>query len=190
MRSIPALALAAALIPAARLVQEDAQDAEDPPPVLGLHQGERERLEQAIEGTWLLQRFDPADVVVNPANVQGMAIFREGFLSLNVMAQSFAPEFLGDGLQLFVQGGGHRYRINEYLELQTAAVLGFQNFDHEDLMTVETAGTPREYRLEIDQDGATMRMTRPDGTMLTWSRLTESAFPTASSDYLDRTRGK
>ncbi len=160
------------------------------PGLQGLGTSERTRVEEALEGAWLLLRYDPPDALFDPTNVQGVALFHDGYLSLNVMAQTFQREFLGDGRQLFVQGGAHRFRIDEFLRLQTAAVMSFHNFDDEDLIQLEPSGSPREYDLKLDEGGGSMTMTKSDGSVLTWSKLGTSEFPPDSIEALNRVRGK
>lgn len=198
MRLLPllfALLLAAAPLPVALLGDQDPPETppeeEEPRPGLTAHrEEERARVEAALEGTWMLLRYDPPAAIFDPTNVQGVAVFQDGYLSLTVMAQTFQPEFFGDGVQLFVQGGAHRYRVNELGELQTAAIMSFHNFDDEELLQVEASGSPREYTLEIDETGTTLRMTKADGTALSWSRLGETEFPADAAEALDRVRGK
>jgi hypothetical protein len=160
------------------------------PGLQGLGTDERARVEEALEGAWLLLRYDPPDALFDPTNVQGVALFHDGYLSLNVMAQTFQREFLGDGRQLFVQGGAHRFRIDEFLRLQTAAVMSFHNFDDEDLIQLEPSGSPREYDVKLDEGGKSMTLTKSDGTVLTWSKLGSSEFPPDSIEALNRVRGK
>lgn len=169
--------------------EEAAPEDEDANTFTSLFERERERLEEAVQGTWMLQQYNPAEAVFDPENVRGVAIFREGFLSVTIMAQTFRPEFLGDGGQLWVQGGSYRYRISEFLELQTATIVGFDNYEDVDEMEVELEGAAREYRLDVEADGATLRMTAENGAELIWSRLTESALPEETIDVLDATRG-
>jgi hypothetical protein len=151
---------------------------------------ERARIEKEIEGTWVLQEFQPADFLFDAENIRGVAMFRDGYLSLNIMAQTFVPEFLGDGGQLWVQGGAHRYRISEFLELQTAVVFAFQNLSDDEELVVEASGTPREYRVDIDAEGATLTMTNTDGARLVWSRMAPTEFPVGSLDALEQLRGR
>lgn len=156
----------------------------------GFFDSERERIEELIDGTWILQAYQPQEFLFDSENIQGLAIFRDGYMSVNMIAQTFVPEFLGDGGQLYVQGGTHRYRISEFLELQTATMIGFSNFQDVEDVALEPSGFPREYRIDIDEAGVELRMTGQDETVLIWSRLTETEFPAGSLEALDMFRGK
>jgi hypothetical protein len=164
--------------------------AQQKPGIASFTEDKRARIEQALEGVWMLVRYDPADLLFDARNMQGVAMFHEGYLSLNVMAQTFQREFLGDGVQLYIQGGAHRYRVNEFLRLQTAAIIAFHNFDDDEDIEVEASGSPREYEIELDEEGKTLTLTKSDGAVLTWSKLGETEFPAESADALDRVRGR
>ena len=151
---------------------------------------ERERLEAEIEGVWTLQFYEAPNAVFQQKNVQGMAVFLDGYLSLSITMQTYNEEFLGDGGQFYVQAGSHRYQFSEFLELQTASMMAYHNFDDESSITFEAAGVPREYAIDMDEEGLSFKMTRADGTALTWSRLNKTEFPEESVDYLNNARGK
>jgi hypothetical protein len=182
------LALLLALPPARQ--DPPAQDETPKPGLTTFLERERVRIEKEIEGTWLLMTYQPPTALFNPENIRGVAMFRDGYLSVNIMAQTFVPEFLGDGVQLFVQGGAHRYRISEFAELQTAAIVAFQNLADEDELVVEPSDLPREYKVAIDPDGGTLSLTSSYGSRLTWSRLKPTAFPSESLDALNAVRGR
>jgi hypothetical protein len=151
---------------------------------------ERERIEKGLDGVWLLVRYDPPNALFDARNVQGVAMFHEGYLSLNVMAQTFQKEFLGPGIQLFVQGGAHRYQVSEFLRLQTAAIMSFHNFDDDETLEVEASGSPREYEIKLDEAGTGLALTKSDGAVLSWIKLGETEFPADSLEALDRVRGR
>jgi hypothetical protein len=192
--SLPATLALASL---AGLALTRPQDPVETPPAPAVKPGlgavaaeKRARIEQGLEGAWLLVRYDPADALFDARNVQGVAIFQEGYLSLNIMAQTFQSEFFGDGFQLFIQGGAHRYRVDDFLRLQTAAIFSFHNFDDDEDLETEASGSPREYEIELDETGRTLSLTKSDGAVLLWNKLAETPFPSESSDALDRVRGK
>lgn len=189
------LPAALALVPLAGLALGLTQDPETPPagqekpPGLGaLVDSERERLEQELDGVWLLLRYDPANTLFDSSRVQGVLMIREGFLSLNLTVLQSKREFLGPGMQLFVQGGTHRYRIDEFAHLQTAAIMSFHNFEDSREVRIEPDGTPREYAVELDESGNTLKLIKSDGSVLSWMRLTESEFPAESIEALSRIR--
>jgi hypothetical protein len=197
--SLLLLSLPAALVPVsfAGLALARPQDpvetppaAQEKPSLAAFKAEKRERIEKGLEGVWMLLTYDPPNTMFDAHDVQGVAMFHEGYLSLNVMAQTFQREFLGDGVQLFIQGGAHRYRVDEFLRLQTAAIMSFHNFDDDEEIEVETSGSPREYEVELDEDGKTLTLTKSDGAVLKWTKLGETEFPADSADALDRVRGR
>jgi hypothetical protein len=192
------LTAALALVPLASFARGRAQDPVTPPDVKrdakqddktktpgigGFLDDERERVIQSLEGVWLLMRFDPPHDLFDSRNVQGVLMIRDGYLSLNLMAQQFGQELFGDGVQLFVQGGAHRYRIDEFGRLQTSAIMSFHNFDAEDSFTVEASGASREYVVALDETGDTLKLTKSDGSVLTWIRLKQTEYPEETSLY-------
>ncbi|MEM7307093.1 MAG: hypothetical protein AAF682_10510 [Planctomycetota bacterium] len=150
---------------------------------------ERERLTEEIEGVWMVSSYEPAGRIIDQSNFQGFAMFQDGYLTLISQARSFGAELLGDGLSLFVQGGAYRYRVDDFLSLQTAAIMGFSNFANEDQMQFEEPGFPGEYRVEINESSTTLALIKQDSTVIRMVRLTQTEFPDQAAQYLDLTRG-
>lgn len=186
------LSAALALVPLASFARGRAQDPVTPPDVKrdakqeakpktpglgGYLEDERARIVKALDGVWLLMSFDPPHDLFNSRNVQGMLMIRDGYLSLNIMAQQFGQELFGDDRQLFVQGGAHRYRIDAFGRLQTSAIMSYHNFEDEDRFVVEPSGAGREYTVALDEAGDTLKLTKSDGSVLTWMRLRQTEYP-------------
>ena len=167
---------------------QDPDDDLDPSTTLfGVQQEDKARLEEEIVGAWLLTGFDSPSELVDQEDIRGFAVFHDGFLSLTIQARTFNPEFLGDGVQYWVQGGGHRYRISDFGTLQTASILGFHNVNDDGVLVFEPASFPREYTITI-ADGA-LTLERSDGALLSFNRLQKSTFPNEAIDYLNLTSG-
>ena len=169
--------------------EQDGAD-EPQPGLASLHEQQRERVQKEIEGTWLLMEYRPANALFHPENIRGVAMFRDSYLSINIAAQTFDPEFLGDGRQLYIQGGAHRYRINEFGELQTAAIVAYQNLADEEEVVTEPAGYPREYQVDLSDDGGELTLISPGGGSLRFSRMEPTEFPVESLDALNAARGR
>ena len=151
---------------------------------------ERKHLEEGVVGAWTLQLYEDPNAFYNQSNIQGFAIFLDGFVSMSLTAQTYAPEFLSTSGQQYFQSGTHRYRISPLLELQTASIVAFDNMEAEKVVYYEAPGTAREYSLNIDEEGKTLKMTRRDGVALTWSRMLQTGFPEVAIDRLNLGRSR
>ena len=182
MRALHALTPAVLCLPLAALaLQEGGEgDPEQETPGTGLgnfFKTEQVRLEEGLEGVWRLMAYETPLGPQEMQNMEGYAFFQDGFHSLTVSARTYNDEFLGDGLQLYVQGGVYSYRIDENLRLQTAAMLGFHNTEDVDTITYESGNLPREYEVELGMDKGSLSLRRPDGTVLRFARMQRVDFP-------------
>jgi hypothetical protein len=76
------------------------------------------------------------------------------------------------------------------LELQTASIVAFDNFEAEKVVYYEAPGTAREYLIDFDEEGVTLTMTRRDGIALTWSRMLQTEFPQMAIEDLNLARSR
>lgn len=179
--------------PAGAAFFQDPDDGEDETPpregTFARHRyDELQRLPKEIEGAWLLMRYQPPLGVFDQNNIQGFAIFHGGYLSLTIQAQTFNAEYFGLGHQAYVQGSAHRYRFNDQLELQTAAIMGFHNLNEDEAIEFEVPTAAREYVVALSDEE--LLLTHRDGALLVFQRLGETEFPEQAADYLDTVRGR
>ena len=186
-RLLPAIALATGLVALLPALQEPG-DSYDPD--LDRKLG-RDPLDQGwtlpeawedVLGTWQLMEFNHADRWIESEAVGGYMHLGEGVLTMLIHARNSEtddlPEFLA-------QAGVHRWRIVREDILQTATMMGHSNMGPE--LEWEQPNTPREFRLERGQAG-TLVLERPDGSRLTWSRVSGFAFPEAAKKAIEDAR--
>jgi len=185
----------ARLEPGRAPAQDPAQDEQDEPegPVLpgltAFSAREARRLEQEIEGVWLLTSFEPRDRVVDPRDVRGYASFQDGFMTLLLQGRGLDPTaFIARSPTYFaVEAGLHRFRISPELTLQTAAVMGYTNANDEGVLAFDRSGATREYTISVE-DGE-LTLTRSRSSRFTFRRLPGGAeFPIEAIQAIERGR--
>lgn len=162
----------------------DEPDTDKLPPFTRYRIERRAELEEKIESAWTLVEFRQVDVPVDQRNVQGFAMFQDGFMTITLMARRVVDGFLGAQTQYGVQGGAYRYRISEQLKLQVSTVHGFTNLNAENAMGLERVGNAREYRIDLKND--TLTLERVDGSRFIFRRTTAGEFPESAIEKLRR----
>jgi len=148
---------------------------------------ESERLTREVQGAWTLIAYqEPLDDDFGD-DLNGFALFRDGFLSLHFEAQAFKRQILGYGTQLFVQSGVYRYQFDQRAFLQTSSVMSFSNTNDDGELAREKSGQVTEYMVLLEDD--TLQLIKPGvGTKLTYRRVEGGEFPQSALRKLERQR--
>jgi len=161
-----------------------AQDSKPLAPFERLAASETERLEKDIQGTWLLMELTSPEILIDPADVAGYALFREGFVSLVIHARSIQPGFLGVRQNLFYQGGVRRYRISRGQSLQMVSMIEHHNFTSGAELAFERPGTASQFSVNLADNALTLRTEKGDAFI--FRRVTSRGFPKQAEErFLD-----
>jgi hypothetical protein len=186
------LAIALVLAPALALASSPVRPQEAPPqagmaPRTAFAKGEAARIAEEIQGAWMLLEYQHATDVMNQQNVRGSAMFHDGFMTLILQVRQHAQTGWGIVPEFFVQSGMHRYRIDEFLRLQTSSVLGFVGDNvGGGGFTFDEDGLAREHRMTLRDDRLTLY--HDDGGWMLFARVNAGQFPLEAIEELDRTR--
>ncbi len=149
--------------------QDPAADAELPP-LLRLKKEREKFLSEGVLGCWQLDGYTVSGVTTPAEEITGNALFCEGYLALLIHAIGFDEVNFEE--VTVAQAGIFRYRVDEFGALQTSTVMGHSNPLGD--LEYDAGGELREYTLDLDRVLLTFR--HQDGTVLTFSRMEESAF--------------
>lgn len=166
------------------VVTED-EDGPAPLGVTAVRLPERQRLTKEIEGSWLLVNFQSGTEPVDPNSVSGFAQFQNGYSTMlfEAVEDNVQPPYVGG---VHVQGGAHRYKISDFLTLQLATIMGFDSFNKDSEVVLESTSFPREYQIKLQGDMLTL--SRMDGTTFWFSRMAETEFPLEALDALEQAK--
>lgn len=141
-----------------------------------------EALTSGLIGSWRLVRMTPAPPARPPRQVSGLLLVSDHVLSLTLHAN---PEIVGKVVPgTRVQGGAHYWRIGPQETLETAAIIGHDNFLQD--LALEPQFEPREWEVEIV--GRVLLLRKRDGTRLEFERLDVQSFPPQAVRFIDAMR--
>lgn len=189
LAGVASLALATALGtgPLARPAEVHAPERavqDDPPPLP--FPGRVDPLDatrEALQDYWRLTRFIHPTNDIDRYDVRGFLWADPIYMTFMVHAVPLSGNFFTDN-SILMQGGVHHWRINTEGVLQTSAVISHTNFVG--YMQLEPNYTPREF--QIDLVGDSLTLTRSDGGILTFERITPTPFPQAAIEIIDTAR--
>jgi hypothetical protein len=155
-------------------------------PVTRFFQQEGERLEGAVEGSWLL--FDYVDPVVSSLDgtPTGFATFHEGVVSMTISVDTAERRLFRLREFQLVQSGVYRYRFDEQANLQLAAVMSFSNASEDGEMERLPAGLAMEYFSKLEDDVLELR--NSEGVTLSFRKFTAGDFPDSAIRKLEARR--
>ena len=157
-------------------------------PLTAFTDAESARIEEEIQGAWILTGFATREGIADPEDYRGFAMFDDGFMSMSFQGQSLDPGIFTGPIAYSTQAGLHRFRISAQLTLQTAAVMGYISSDSNRSITFERSGQAREYNVRLI-DGELV-LSNVTGTRFTYRRVQSGAFPVNSARELERSRGR
>ena len=138
---------------------------------------------EALQDYWRLTRFIHPTNDIDRYDVRGFLWADPVYMTFMVHAVPLSGNFFTDN-SILMQGGVHHWRINTEGVLQTSAVISHTNFVG--YMQLEPNYTPREF--QIDLVGDSLTLTRSDGGILTFERITPTPFPQAAIEIIDTAR--
>ena len=191
--SIPVLFLVATAAFAAGAVQTGQEDQDTTPvprldPMTAFREEEAVRLDEDLEGAWMLVTYQNVDEQVPAEDFRGFALFHDGFLSLTLQGRYQEEAFFGGPRDAYlVQTMVYRYRLSEQLMLQLSGMMGFGNDNERREMRFEGANVVREYFVSIADDLLTIW--HPDGRRFAFRSVTRGAFPKEAIEALQGIRG-
>ena len=166
--------------------QEEAVDERTIPPFRRYRLAEKKRIEEALEGGWILMDFTDPNNPLEESVFDGWVSFHEGYMTLLFHFAIIEPGFLGEREQRYYQMGTYRYQLSEELYLQTATLMGSSNWNPEGEIEREPSGFARELQIEIADDELTL--TNRNLIRFQFRRVRETEFPLDAVRELQRTR--
>jgi len=147
---------------------------------------ERRRLEEELQGAWILTEHRTGEDGPFDDERQGFMLFHEGFVTIFVYVRTVENGFLGATEKVYAQAGSFRYRINDELFLQTASMMGFVTGDGDEI-EVTGSGEGREYEIAL-QDGQMDLFNAAEGIRMTLRHIARTDFPAAALEDLEEQR--
>jgi hypothetical protein len=166
------------------------QDDEEPgsrDPFTALAERESLRIEEEIEGAWIMMGYQHPGAVIDPTDTRGFFVFHDGYMTLTLQARKQTMGIFRERTEYTVQAGAYRYRIDRGRRLQTAGLMGFSNATPGGDLDFENVVQPEEY--DILLAGQDLTLTRPDGRVFQFRRMERTEFPQDAVERLDRLRG-
>lgn len=132
-------------------------------------------IEEGIQGAWQLQHAENPMIQLSRVTMTGYAIFREGYMALEIHGQGqVQPGFPGT-IDYFFQTGVHRYQINGQGQLETFSLIGTTNMMDVVGTQFEVPGQRRSF--DVSLQGNSLVLEKGDGGRLTFFRLGTLPFP-------------
>lgn len=155
-------------------------------PVTAFFQGEGERLEKELDGSWML--FGYADPGLPPFDdaVSGFATFHDGFLQWVLAINSAERHLLWLKEFLILETGAYRYRLDEGSNLQLASVMSFTNETDDGSMLRQPSGQAFEYGVRLE-DGV-LELRNPQGILFSLRKITAGEFPESAIQKIEGQR--
>lgn len=175
--------------PAAGIGQDGSQvgaDTDQDEEKLPFKERENRRIERDIQGAWTLTDYLRPDTVVPRSDVQGFAIFEDGYMMFTFQAVEDSEDFFFAEEQYVVQSGAFRYRMFDGYLLQVAGLVGYTNANEDYELEFGTIKIPREYRVNLKGDR--LELKRTSGIGFVFRRMGDSQFPRSAIDQLQRQR--
>jgi hypothetical protein len=145
---------------------------------------EIEKVRDGIRGAWSLSKYIQDGEIVPPGEVEGIATWCDGYMSLVIHAYGY--DYLIEEEVLLGQAGIFLYRIDDFGDLVTSTVTGHSNPD--DGIEYEDFGDLRTYRVRLEENVLTL--THEEGTELVFARMPPASFSDRDRERLDRLRGR
>lgn len=134
-----------------------------------------ETIEEGIQGAWQLQHAENPMIRLSRVTMVGYAIFREGYMALEIHGEGqVQPGFPGT-LDYFFQTGVHRYQVNGQGQLETYSLIGTTNMMDVVGTQFEVPGQRRFFDVSLTE--TTLVLEKGDGARLTFFRLGTLPFP-------------
>ena len=162
---------------------EGQDEASEAPPFVSYREREMARLEDDVQGAWILLSYETPRQLLDRRDVQGFATFKDGRLVLILQAVGEGDRLLGPELTYAIHAGVHHYRVSPQLALQTSAIMEQVVHPDDDPPLGEPA-TLREYNLRVLNDE--LVLTHLDGTRMVFRRTRAGTFPLATTEELAR----
>ncbi|MEX1024977.1 MAG: hypothetical protein WD226_07860 [Planctomycetota bacterium] len=169
------------LVAASAQNQESADPLETAPLTLA---SRKAALEEKLVGCWNLMLYESREQVIDPRSVTGFLTFQDGYATNWWQARVVKQQLFGNTLEQAVQSQVLRYRISDFLELETAPVHSVDNLTGE--FRVGGPLEPAAYDIVIEDEE--LILTKIDGTRMTYRKVA-SRFPERAIERLDETRG-
>ena len=167
--------------------EEDEALLEDLAPFTAFREKEKKRLEEEIEGSWVLQRFETPSNRFDSTAIQGYAIFYEGFMALTLRGQGRDQTWFDvEQRVLTLQAGVFRYQFGDLLTLQTASIMGFSLPDRLNDPIFERFNQAREYLVDLDE--YELRLNHPSGYWFVFTKMERGEFPEETLKELEAMR--
>jgi hypothetical protein len=169
---------------AVETAQQQPPQEKAPPTVDAATAAKNRRVEQlttGLKGAWRLTRMQPAAPVPAPRQVSGLLFVSDHILTITFHALPDASTLV-QGTR--IQGGAHYWRIGPRETLETAALLGHDNFQA--TLSLEPQLEPREY--VVDLTARNLVLSKRDGTRLEFERMDVQSFPPQAIRFIDAMR--
>lgn len=154
--------------------------------VTSFFQGEAERLDEEIEGSWMLMEYLDPDEIPLEDSVSGFATFHEGFLTWFVAVDAVEQRFFRMRAHVFFRSGAFRYRFDEQATLQLASVMSFTNDTEDTELEREPAGLAFEYYCKLEDGLLELRDT--EGVVMSFRKIEAGEFPEAAIRAIESRR--
>lgn len=133
-----------------------------------------------LEGCWQLSSADSPMLDLANLQMTGYAIFREGYMSLEIHGVGLTLANQSNLREYIFQTGFQRYQINPNGMLETYSLIGSTNTMDRLGVQFEMPGMRRSFRTEFK--GSSMTLARSDGARLTFMKLGALPFPGQKSE--------
>jgi len=180
----PTLVLALGAVLASGTRVQDADESSPRESFKRIREEAARELREQILGAWRLTNFEHPAEPADQNNVAGFAIFTEGYMAIVLQARRYRED-----TTLFLdhaQASAGKWQLQSYDRLQYASMVGHSNFSGD--MVFESGATPREMEPRI-VDGKTLLLRRPDGALMTFTRLQASPFSSELLELIEDRRG-
>lgn len=159
-------------------------------PVTAFFQGESERLEKEVEGSWMLFGYsDPTipQLEVGETPATGFATFHDGFLQWMLAIDSAERRLFRLRAFTILDSGAYRYRFDEQANLQLSSVMSYTNNTEDGELEREPSGMAFEYYAKLE-DGV-LELRNPQGVVLSLRKVAAGEFPESAIRKIEGRRG-
>lgn len=167
--------------------QQDGKQKKAENPITRFFQGETERLEEGVEGSWMVFNYVDPNIPAQEDVVSGFATFHGGFLTWILAIDSAERRLFQLREFLILESGAYRYRFDEQANLQLASVMSFTNNNEDGELSREPSGTALEYFVTLQEDVLELRT--PQGAVFSLRKIEAGEFPEAAIRRLESRRG-
>ena len=157
-----------------------------PPPFAAFAESERARIEEEMQGAWMLADLLIPEMVLPTEDARGFATIVDGFLTITIQLRLFNRGILRNRVDYFIQGEVYRYQLEDFNRLQLASVMGFNNTGETGQLEFVGAREFKQFDLTLNE--GEMELRSLDGRRLTFTKVEAGEFPDEALKFLRRSR--